>query len=188
MIPFKPAQIIRFTYNHLVKDEETGDRFKEVFVLNPNWSGKMHGLDLKRMTPAEREVLVAVFDPKTKQRGPHKIPMVNDILRRMNPIEEIKNPMSFYQKFVKPFIRNKDLYRVYENPKMMNVTIVKNTAVAGSVTNPKPLFHKVETRPVDQAKLDLIKKVAGEKGVDVSKKVGQPVVGISGRKKAKKQQ
>jgi len=176
---FKPAQVIRFTYIQKIVDEDTGDRFKEVFVLNPSWQGKMHGIDLKRLTAAERQVLTAIFDPKTK-KGMSRIPMVNDILRRMNPRLEVKNPMSFYQKFVKVFLRNKDAYRVYETPKMLNVTVVKQTEVQGGVTNPTPLFHKVETKaPVDQAaRMALIKKVAGEKGVGVSSKAAAPGGGV----------
>lgn len=168
---FKPAQVVRFTYNQKIIDEDTGDRFKEVFVLNPSWQGKMHGIDLKRLTAAERAVLIAIFDPRTK-KGMSRIPMVNDILSRMNPRVEVKNPMAFYQKFVKVFLRNKDAYRVYETPKMLNVTIVKQTEVQGTVTNPTPLFHKVESKPpVDQAaRMALIRKVAGEKGVGVSTK------------------
>lgn len=178
MPAFRPGQVIRFTYTPKVIDEDTGDRFKEVFVLNPSWQGKTHGIDMKRLTEAEREVIVAVFDPKTK-KGLHRLPMVNDILRRMNPLVEVKNPQSFYHKFVKVFLRNKDAYRQYESPKMLNVTIVKQSNVLGGVQNPKPLFHKVESKgKPSQAQLDLIKKVAGEKGLGVSKKVGTnaPVV------------
>lgn len=153
-------------------DEATGDRFKEVFVLNPNWMGKMHGIDMKRLTAAEREVIQAVFDPRTK-KGLHRIPLVNDVLRRMNPLVEVKNPQSFYQKFVKVFLRNKDAYRQYEIPRMLTVTVVKQTSVQGGVMNPKPLFHKVESKPVDKTKLDLINKVAKEKGVAVSPRAGQ---------------
>lgn len=173
MASFKPGQTIRFTYNHPSErvDEATGDRFKEVFVLNPNWQGKVHGIDMKRLTVAEREVIQAVFDPKTK-KGMHRIPMVNDILRRMNPIQEVKNPMTFYQKFVKVFLRNKDAYRVYDLPRVLNATVVRTTNVVGGVTNPKPLFHKVETKAApDKARLELIRKVAAEKGVGVSPKV-----------------
>lgn len=170
---FKAGQTIRFTYNHKAVDQYTGDKFKEVFVLNPNWLGKLHAIDLKRLTAAERSVLVAIFDKRTK-KGSHRIPLVNDILRRMNPREEIKNPMSFYNKFVKVFLMNKDAYRQYILTRMMNTTIVRSTNVVGNVVNPKPLFHKVETRQVDQAKMDLIKKVAAEKGVGVSSKVSGP--------------
>jgi hypothetical protein len=89
-------------------DASTGDKFKEVFVLTPLWQNKMHGLDLKRCTPAEREVLEAILDPDLKDK-PHRIPLVNDIKRRMDPIELIRNPVVFYTKFVKPFMRKKDI-------------------------------------------------------------------------------
>lgn len=176
MAKIKPGQIVRFTYNPKVIEEDTGDRFKEVLVLNPNWQGKVHGIDLKRLTQAERDVLMAIFDPTTKARGLHRIPLVNDILRRMNPLTEVKNPMAFYQKFVKVFLRNKDAYRQYETNRMLNTIIVKESKVQGQVTNPKPLFHKVESKqPMDQKRLDLINKVAREKGVGVSPKVGGSV-------------
>lgn len=170
---FNAGQTIRFTYNHPPErvDEATGDRFKEVLVLNPSWHGKMHGIDLKRLTQAEREVLLAVFDRKTK-KGNHRIPLVNDILRRMNPLVEAKNPLAFYHKFVKVFLRNKDAYRVYDTARMVNTTISKQTNVQGGVINPNPLFHSVETRAPDQAKIDLINRVAKEKGVSVSPKAG----------------
>lgn len=180
MPTYKPGQVIRFTYTHSPDriDEATGDRYKEVFVLNPNWQNKVHGIDMKRLTLAEREVLVAVFDPKTKP-GQHRLPIVNDVLRRMNPREEVKNPMSFYQKFVKVFLRNKDAYRIYEHPRMTGVTVVKESAVSGSVTNPKPLFHKVESKgPPVRSGLDLVRKVAAEKGVGVSTNAGGPNGGV----------
>ena len=175
MAIFRAGSTIRFTYNHPPEavDANTGDRFKEVFVLHDNWQGKAHGIDLKRLTAAEREVIQAVFDPNTK-KGRHRLPLVNDILRRMDPLVEIKNPMSFYQKFVKPFIRNKDVYRQYALVHMLNVTVVDNSDVAGGVTNPKPLFHQVESKTPEQRKLDLIRKVAAEKGVGISPGAGTP--------------
>ena len=154
MIKIDPGQVIRFTYQHPPEgvDEDTGDRYKEVLVIHPNWHGKVHAIDLKRLTEAERGVLYAIVDEKTvKQvqagKKPHKYPLVNDIIRRMDPLEEIKNPLGFYNRFVKIFLRNKDAYRTYFPIRMSAVTIVKKTDVRGKVINPKPLFHKVETKP-----------------------------------------
>jgi hypothetical protein len=150
---FSPGEIIRFTYHsHLgIKPDEPKDDFKEVLVLHPGWQGKVHAIDLKRLTMAEREVLDAVFDPKTKEH-PHRMPLVNDIVRRMDPIEEIKNPVSFYSKFVRVFLRNKDAYRTYEPRRMLSVTVVKGTAVTGKVINPNPLFSKIESKPTQPTK------------------------------------
>jgi hypothetical protein len=149
---------LKFTYKGLREStpEDPADNFKEVLVLHPNWQGKMHGIDLKRLTPAEREVLDTIMDPA--QRGKtHRIPLVNDILRRMNPVEDIKNPMSFYSKFVKVFLRNKDAYRTYYPHHMLHVVISKQTSVTGKVINPKPLFHKVESKPQAPDRLAAIK-------------------------------
>lgn len=136
------GSFIRFTY----KGVNTEDPFKEVLVLNPSWNGKMQAIDVKRLTPAEAEVLRAVMDPETKKRQ-HRIPMVNDILRRMDPVELATNPVAFYQRFVKPFIHGKDVYRTYWPQRMSAVQTIKNTEVTGHVQNPmgswrKPLFQK----------------------------------------------
>jgi hypothetical protein len=154
VIKFEPGQTIRFTYQHPPEgvDEDTGDRFKEILVLHPNWHGRVHGIDLKRLTQAEREVLHAILDEKQvaaakSGKRPHKFPLVNDVLRRMDPLDEIKNPVGFYTRFVKVFLKNKDAYRTYTPVKMSAITIVKQTDVKGNVINPKPLFHKVETKP-----------------------------------------
>lgn len=153
---YEPGQILRFTYNHEATDEDTGDRFKEVLVLHPGWQGKMHAIDLKRLTAAERGVLKAILDPKVRTKvksgKPHRFPLVNDIVKRMNPLEEIKNPVSFYTRFVKVFLRNKDAYRQYHPHRMINITIVKQTDVTGKITNPNPLFHKVETKKPEAPK------------------------------------
>jgi hypothetical protein len=150
----KPGGIYRFTYNHLVTDEDSGDRFKEVWVLNPSWQRKVHAIDLKRLTAAEREVLSAIMDPETKKTT-HRLPLVNDVVRRMDPITEITNPMTFYGKFVKVFLRNKDAYRTYHPERMLNVTEVKDS-VAGKTYNPKPLFRKPESpKPPEAPKKEL---------------------------------
>lgn len=154
---FLSGQTLRFTYREHAgaSPDESSDDFKEVLVLHPNWQGRLHGIDLKRLTSAERETLDAVFNPDQKGK-PHRFPLVNDILRRMNPIEEVKNPVSFYSKFVKVFLRNKDAYRTYNPSRILNVTISEQTSVIGKVINPTPLFHKVESKtapdaPISQA-------------------------------------
>lgn len=155
------GSVVKFTYKFHTGalPDEPQDDFKEVLVLHPNWSGKMHGIDLKRLTMAEREVLDAIFN-KEQQGKPHRLPLVNDILRRMDPLEDVKNPMTFYSKFVKVFIRNKDAYRTYYPRRMLSVVVVDQSNVSGKVINPKPLFHKVETpkapepaKPVDRMAL-----------------------------------
>ena len=117
---YKAGDVVRFTYAHQVIDEASGDQFKEVFVLNPEYEGTMHAIDLKRLTEAQRMVIKMIMDPEVyrnvKVWGKNtKIVLVNDICRRMNPLEEIKNPQSFYYKFVKRFLKDIDAYRVYEH-------------------------------------------------------------------------
>jgi len=171
---FEPGDIVRFTYKHQAVDASTGDKFKEVLVLHPNWGNKIHGLDLKRLSPAEREVLEAVLDPE-KADKPHRIPLVNDIKRRMDPLELIKNPMIFYTKFVKPFLRQKDAYRTYVPSLMSGITKVKDASiktgkkpVQNPLFGPKPAVQPGQ-QPAGQPKaltaIDVMKQNAMNKGL-----------------------
>ena len=139
---FKPGDIVRFTYHSEDSPAGSANVYKEVFVLHPQWQGKVHGLDMKRMTEAERVVLRVIMDPSSENMSSHRIPLINDVLKRMDPPELIKNPVSFYNQFVKPFIRNKDVYRTYFPMVMTGVQVVTKTEVEGNVFNPKPLFGK----------------------------------------------
>jgi hypothetical protein len=165
------GQIVRFTYEHQDVDASTGDKFKEVLVLHPNWNHKVHAIDLKRLTPAERKVLELVLDPELADK-PSPIPLVNDIRRRMDPIQLIKNPVAFYTRFVKPFLRGKDAYRQYLPQRMRSATIVKGAKIAtGKRPVQKPLFGpKPEpTAPAEKPKamtpIDIMAQNAAKRGL-----------------------
>jgi hypothetical protein len=141
------GNIIRFTYSHKVKDTNTGEPYKEVLVLNPRWDNKLHAIDLKRLSPAEREVLQAVLAPRDAK--PHRLPLVNDIRSKMNPRDLIRNPKMFYTQFVKLFLRNKDAYRQYNPTLMTGVTRVEHIGIDGKPQNPNqsPLFGEPQQTP-----------------------------------------
>lgn len=161
---FEAGQFITFTYNppardirkrsglQTVQDVNPSDRDKSILVLHPNWQQKVHGIDLKRITLAEVQTLKAIFDPKVKaavDRGEWPVkdcppyPLIRDILHRMDPVETVKSPIQAYQMLVKPFIRNKDVYRIYWQSFMFGAKVVVESHVQGQVTNPKPLFKKI---------------------------------------------
>lgn len=132
--------------------EPPSDPSKQAFILHPNWHNKVHAVDLSRVTPAEIQVLHAVMDPNVKAQvdqgvwpieGVPNYPLIRDILRRMDPVELIKNPLAFYQQLIKPFIRNKDCYRQYWPQYMFGLKVMAESHVQGQVTNPKPLFKKI---------------------------------------------
>jgi hypothetical protein len=132
--------------------EPPSDPSKQAFILHPRWNNKVHAIDLGRVTPAEIQVLQAVMDPKVKEQadqgvwpieGVPNYPLIRDILRRMDPTQLIKNPIAFYQQFVKPFIRSTDCYRQYWPQYMFGLQVLSETHVAGPMTNPKPLFKKI---------------------------------------------
>ncbi len=155
----KPGQFVSFTYNPPVRPvrQRAGmasvksDPHKQVLILHPSWVGKAHAIDLKRVTPAEVQVLKSIMDPEAKaefdrtgqlpQGIPH-YPLIIDVFRRMNPPEDIKQPISFYQKFVRPFIRDKDCYRTFFPAFISGITVLRESEVRGAVVNPRPLFHK----------------------------------------------
>lgn len=156
----QPGQFIRFTYTppgarqrpKFGVPQPPSDPHKEVMVLNPSWQNKMHGIDLKRVTPAEVQVLRAIMDPKNKQEfdrtgqlpeGAPTYPLVMDVFRRMDPTQLVRNPMAFYSQFVKPFMRDKDAYRQYFHSFMSGIQVIKESQVRGAVFNPKPLFRKM---------------------------------------------
>jgi hypothetical protein len=161
---FEVGQFITFNYNPPARDVrkrpglqtvqglqplERHDREKSILVLHPMWQNMMHGVDLKRLTPAETQTLKAVMDPKIKAQvdqgvwpvqGCPPYPLIRDILRRFDPTELAKNPVLFYQSLVKPFIRDKDCYRKYNPSYVFGVKVVVETHVQGTVTNPRPAF------------------------------------------------
>jgi len=151
----QPGAFVSFTYrvppqeakpNKFLQGQPQtfSDPNKQIMVLNPNWNNKCHGIDLKRITPAQVEVLKLIMDPATRNdpAKSSKYPLVQDILRRMDPVEVIKNPVSFYAMMVKPFLGSADAYRQYWPDRMYNLKTIDDSKVSGAVTNPKPLFHK----------------------------------------------
>lgn len=140
---YNPGDIIRFTYKHQSVDEHTGPPQKEVLVLHPNWHNKIHGIDLKRLSPAERKVLEVLLDPKMRDT-PSRIPLINNVRKRMDPIEEIQNPQSFYVKFVRPFLNGKDAYRQYIPHLMTGVSRISQAKIStGKPPTKNPLFGQV---------------------------------------------
>jgi hypothetical protein len=145
----QPGAFIKFRYvlpPEIVRSSpQVHDPNKEVMVLHPNWNQQMHGIDLKRLTPAQVDVLRLIMDPKTKDdpAALNKYPLVKDILNRMDPPEMIKNPIAFYSMMIKPFLNRADAYRRYWRSRMMNTQVIESSKVAGQVTNPAPLFKKI---------------------------------------------
>lgn len=143
---YKAGEFLKFAYHAEVPyGEKPSDLNKEVLVLHPLWQNEMHAIDLGRLTLAQKEVLMELFDEKTYQANApqSRFPLVEDVKRRMNVLEEVKNPVSFYVKFVKVFLKGADAYRRYNPAHMTNVKVIKHSEVKGKVTNPKPLFRKV---------------------------------------------
>ncbi len=104
----------------------------------------------------------------------------------MDPLTEIKNPVSFYAKFVRPFIRGKDAYRSYWQHRMTNATVVAHSQVTGVAqggavaTNPKPLFHAISPKtseaPVAPTKKPLfsLPPLHSRKGSTIKPKLQRP--------------
>lgn len=128
------------------------DKNKEVFVLHPNWKGRIHGLDMKRLTPAQQQIVHAMMDPEVKAKvdagqwpvdGVPNYNLLRDILRRSDPATLINSPIAFYQQLIKPFIAQADCYRQYDAAFMSNTQVITESEAQGQMTNPKPLFKKL---------------------------------------------
>lgn len=144
----QPGAFISFRYNlppEIVRGStEVHDPNKEVMVLHPNYNNQMHGIDLKRLTPAQVDVLKLIMDPATKDdpKKLNKYPLVRDILNRHDPIELVKNPIAMYALLIKPFLNRADAYRKYWLSRMYSPKLIEASHVQGAVINPKPLFTK----------------------------------------------
>ena len=169
---YAPGDIIRFTYKHQSVDDQTGDPNKEVLVLSFGYQNKLHGVDLKRLAPRERKILEFLLDPEMKN-AQSNIALVNMIRKRMNPIEEIGNPMTFYANFIKKFLNGKDAYRVYIPKLMSGVSKIKNAKIGtGKKPTDKPLFGQVPNPvvktgapPAPLTAIDVMKQNAAKKGL-----------------------
>lgn len=151
-MPFqlKPGQFIRFSYAHQDVDAHTGPKHKEILVLNPKWQNKVHGVDLARLTPTQREILEFILDPKNDNTS-SRFPRVNEIRRTMDPIEDIGNPNIFYSRFIKPFLGKSDAYRMYVEKLMSNRVLVKDAPSRRKAPTREPLFGE---RPSPVAKAE----------------------------------
>lgn len=152
---FEAGDIIRFTYDTHTADQAEREPHKEVFVLNPLWNNKVHGLDLKRLDQQDREIIDALFNPDRKNEV-HPINLVNQV-KKSDPVKMAKtSPQVFYMRFVKPLLKRKntDAYRQYwpNTRYMTNVTVVRNADVkTGRSKNIKPLFGP-KPQPVGEPK------------------------------------
>lgn len=185
MIVLRPGQFVKFTYTG-----SKSNQFKDVFVLNPNWKNRVHALDLKLMTEAEREVLRAIMNAnKTRKAGQHPLPLVNDILNRIEePRQSMRNAQAFYNRFVKPFIRGRDIYRKYDPSFIVNAQIYRPSHVpGGEVYNPAPLFGGHENKSVFDVGVPSQEKDAWQPVVapKVKKKDRGNVMTVRGRPKKK---
>jgi hypothetical protein len=151
-LPDGTTQLVNQRYRVPAPPEPPSDPSKQAFILHPNWHNKVHAIDLGRISPAEIQVLQAVMDPNVKAQadqgvwpiqGVPNYPLIRDILRRVDPVELIKNPLAFYQQLIKPFIRDKDCYRQYWPQYMFSLKVMAESHVKGPLVNPKPLFKKI---------------------------------------------
>ena len=183
---FKAGQIVNFMYQ---SSEATME--KEILILHPGWMRMVHAIDLKRITAAEREVLIEIMRPPSQDGKRHRIPLVNDIRRRMDVLHEIKNPMGFYARFVKVFLRTAgDCYRTYRPEKMSSIQVVRKSNMLGQQYNPKPLFKPVEpTKPIETIPTEPKRKRGQQKNrvqIQMGKKGGEktpPQIPLSGKER-----
>jgi hypothetical protein len=173
MKKFSPGEFVRFTYNHQAVDDQTGSKFKEVLILNPSWQNKVHGVDLKRLNPLQREIIEFLLDPKN-DNVQSRIAKVNEVRKNIDPIEEIGNPMIFYTRFLKPFLGKTDAYRQYIEKLITNRVTIKEAPSRPNRPHREPLFGEKpnaiakqgsEAQPKALTPIDIMAQNAKNKGL-----------------------
>jgi hypothetical protein len=111
-------------------------RYRNVLILNPRHNGKLHGIALDKLNPAQQEVIVRAFDPVEilkYSEGKYDNPitpverLTKDIFDRLdgNPLLKVKDKHNFYVQFVRPLLKSYgDVYRQFFVNRMHGVSNV----------------------------------------------------------------
>lgn len=113
---------------HIVKFRYTGKDVHEprplVLVLNPSWEGKLHGLALHTVSEETLNDLYDIVKESLAAKVAKKLKL------KWTPIKsDIRNPEDFYERRLKPFIREhfpkgESPYRTYTLKGVKNVRII----------------------------------------------------------------
>jgi hypothetical protein len=135
------GDLISFMYPAVHQQQTRAhDRNPHVFVLHPNWRGKVHGLNLNYLTADEINVLRMIIDPffemkfrsSLQRRNAQAFNEMEKIITSTGPNRNAKlnNPQAFYNGIIKPFIsvRGYDPYRIYTPSKMTGVRVIQKAA------------------------------------------------------------
>lgn len=95
----KPGDVIRFKYQP--RWGPFDDERREVFVLMPDFEGKLHCITFHELQDQEKDFLIQYRDS-----------------------DAINKPSTFYLDVVKPFMDGRDIYRTYSLNRMREVEIV----------------------------------------------------------------
>lgn len=88
MPSFRPGQVIRFTYRHFwPKDANSREDEKQILVLHTRWQNKVHGVDMKVLTPAQLQILQAVMDPRNNRNLDGEATNVDDQKKEREKIQ-----------------------------------------------------------------------------------------------------
>ena len=108
------GQVVGFNY---------GDKERWVFIVHPEWHGKIHGLDIQHIP---RRDLLPLFDV------PQSIP-----------------PEQFYKTYIdKPWVKRWDCYRTYERDAVSNVSIIIYDTDRDPDEKDEPRLKNIPRNPV----------------------------------------
>jgi len=128
MVNYKIGDIITFTYPDAKcheGHEHQHDPYPQVLVLHNNWGGNVHGMNFNNLSQQEINYLTALVDPVFAEEIVKKDMRIRQELLRLTNLD-VTNPLDFFNRFIKGFVRQYDSYRRYNPKKMINVRVVKN--------------------------------------------------------------
>jgi hypothetical protein len=132
------GDLISATYH----GENSHDFYPQILVLHNRWArknfphevAKVHGLNLNVFSEYELAVIYSVLNPDLVARYEKTKPQIAHYVRSLHQTVikqglDIENPLDFYTKFIRQFVKSSDGYRLYFPEKMVNVKVITKREV-----------------------------------------------------------
>jgi len=125
--------MISFTYH----GENSHDFYPQCLILHTHWIRKnfpkelpkVHALNFNIFSDYELAVIYSVLNPELVQRYAIEKPHLAHYIQSLHKTVisqglNIENPLDFYARFIKQYIKQSDGYRLYFPQKMVNIKII----------------------------------------------------------------
>lgn len=117
MSKFKAGDVIDFEYNGTAR---------RAIVLNASYAGKVHVVQLSKLSRLEKQQLYNVIYPHEATSKTWFMKIARKKMQR-RPNAHLTSPIYFYSQYIGPLVRDKRSYRVFWPSKIKKVKIVTDT-------------------------------------------------------------